>query len=134
MAESDIDAGEELPPARMVDYTWEAAHKETACLAFVRREMHKAKVTVATLGADKRPAMVVGTAAVVVVGEVEYRPKMHKYVVGYHNLKLAVEVYTAGQVGNTSSLGGQESLSAEEEMRKDTDFAAGLGRWVGMDM
>lgn len=112
MAELDIDADGEPPLARMEDYTWRSARKEVACLAFVRPGMQKAKVTAAMLGADRRPAMAVGTAAVVVVGEVEYRLKMHKSVVGYHNLKLVAEAYTAGQVGNTSKLDGLEILSA----------------------
>jgi hypothetical protein len=118
----------------MAGYTRKTAHKEAVCLAFVDRGMNMAKVTVATLGVDKRSVMAVGTAAVVVVGEVEYRLKTHKYAVGYHNLKLVAEVYTAGQVGNTSSPVGQEILPVEEVMRKDTYFAAGLGRWIGMDM
>lgn len=133
MAELDIDAGEELPLARMAGCTWKAAHKEAACLAFVHQGMHMVKATVAMLGADIRPAMaVVGTAAVVVVGEVEYQLKTHKYAVGYHNLKLVAEVYTVGQVGSTSKPVGLEILSAEEVMRKDTYFAADFGRWVGM--
>lgn len=132
LAELDIDVGEELPMARMANCTWKTAHKEAACPAFVHQGMRMVKVTAATLGTDMRLAKVVGTAAVVVVGEVEYRLKTHKYVVGYHRLKLVAEVYTAGQVDSTSNLLGQEILSAEETMRKDTYFAADLGRWVGM--
>lgn len=132
LAESDIDAGEELPLARMAGCTWMTAHKEVACLAFVRQGMYMVKMAVATLGADMPPAMAVaGTAAVVGVAEVEYRLKTHKYVVGYRNLKLVAEEYTAGQVGNTSKPVGQEILSVEEVMRKCTCFAVDFGRWVG---
>lgn len=132
LAELGIGAGEELPPARMADCTWKTAHKEVACLAFVHQGMNMVKVTAAMLGADMRPAMAVGTAAVVVVEEVEYRLKTHRCVVGYHNLKLVAEVYTAGRVGNTSKLVDQEILSVGEVMRKDRGFAANFGRWVGM--
>lgn len=103
-------------------------------LAFVHQGRYKVKVTAATLEVDMRLVMAFGIAAVVVVVEVGYRLKMHKYVVGYHNLTLVAEAYTAGQVDNTSKLDDQEILSAAEGMRKDTKFAAGLGRWVGMGM
>lgn len=85
LAELDIGAGEELPPARMAGCTWKTAHKEAACLAFVHQGMNMAKVTVATLGAGMRLVMAVGIEAVVVAEEVECRLRTHKYVVGYHN-------------------------------------------------
>lgn len=116
----------------MAGCTWKTAHKEVECPAFVHQEMHMVKVAAAMLEADMRLVLAVGTEAVVVVGEVEYRLKTHKYAVGYHNLKLVAEVYTAGQVGNTSKPVDQEILLAEEVMMKDTDFVADFARWVGM--
>lgn len=121
--ELDIDADEELSLARM-HCTWKIVHQG----------MHMVKMAAAMLEADMRLVLAVGTEAVVVVGEVEYRLKTHKYVVGYRNLKLVAEVYTAGQVGNTSKPDGQEILLAEEVMMKDTDFAADFARWVEMGM
>lgn len=132
MADLDIDAGEELPLARTTGCTWKTVHREVGCPAFVHQGMYMVKVAAAMFEADMRLVLAVGTEAVVVVGEVGYRLKTHKYVVGYHNLKLVAEVYTAGQVGNTLKPVGQEILLAEEVMMKDTDFAADFVRWVGM--
>jgi hypothetical protein len=118
-AELGIDADEQLLLVRMVGYMRKAAHKGAAWLVSVRQQTCKATATVATVAADMRPLPAVETAAVV-AEEVEFQPRLHKYVVGYHSLKPVVEActagvveaYTAGVVDGTLRLDGLEKLLA----------------------